>query len=80
MNQRNEAIPRLRVKKGESLKSIYARARRAFTAADLQKFTELRETMLQDSVPADQVIAEMKAIHKEETSKRKKGGNGKSRK
>jgi hypothetical protein len=80
MKNRDEEIPRLRAKKGESLKSIYARARRAFTAADLQKYTESRETLLQNSVPAEQVIAEMKAIHTEETSKTRKIRNGKSRK
>ena len=63
---RNGKIPILRVKKGDSLKTIYAKARRAFTAADLQKFTEIEE-----GVPAEQVVAELEAIYQEETRKRK---------
>jgi hypothetical protein len=67
-----DGIRIIRVKKGESLKSIYAKARRAFTAADLQKFTEIEE-----GIPAEQVLAEMQAIHREVTSKRKrKPSNG----
>jgi hypothetical protein len=62
----NGAIPVLRVKKGASLKEIHAAARRAFTAADLQKFTEIEE-----GVPAEQVVAELEAISQEETRKRK---------
>ena len=60
------AIPILRVKKGASRKEIYAAARRAFTAADLQKFTEIEE-----GIPAEQVVAELEAIYQEETRKRK---------
>jgi hypothetical protein len=71
----NEAIPILRIKKGDSLKTIYAKARRAFTAADLQKYTEI-----EPGIPAEQVLAEMEAIHREETSKRKrKPPDGRSR-
>ena len=55
---KNGAIPLLRVKKGARLKEIYAAARRAFTAADLQKFTEIEE-----GVPAEQVVAELEAIY-----------------
>ena len=36
---KNAAVPILRVQKGASLKTIYAAARQAFTAADLQKYT-----------------------------------------
>jgi len=57
----------LRIKEGDSLKTIYAKARKAFTASDLQKYTEIEE-----GVPADQVVAEMKAIYREETNKRKR--------
>jgi hypothetical protein len=38
----------------EELKEAYRLAREAFTAADLQKFTEL-----DDGIPADEVLAEM---------------------
>jgi hypothetical protein len=70
------AIPLLRVKKGDSLKTIYAKARKAFTAADLQKYT-----VIEEGIPAEQVLAEMEAIVREETLKRqrKKVKNGRSR-
>ena len=57
----------LRVKEGESLKSMYAKARKAFTAADLQKYTEEDE-----GVPARQLLTELEAIHREESTKRRK--------
>lgn len=56
----------IRVKKGESLKSIYAKLRRRFTAADLAKYAEDEE-----GIPAEQVLAEMEAIHREEMSKKR---------
>jgi hypothetical protein len=55
------------IKPGDDLKTIYAKARKAFTAADLQKYTEI-----EDGIPAEQVIAEMEAIHREEMAKLKK--------
>jgi hypothetical protein len=65
----------LRVKKGASLKAIYAAARRAFTAADLQKYTEIEE-----GIPAAQVLAELEAVDREETQKRRrKASNGRPR-
>jgi hypothetical protein len=65
----------LRVKKGDDLKTIYAKARRAFTAADLQKYTEIEE-----GIPAAQVLAELEAINREESAKRKrKARNGRTR-
>jgi hypothetical protein len=63
----NDAIPILRVKKGASLKSIYAVARRAFTAADLQKFTETDE-----GIPAEQVLSELEAIDRGDKQRRKR--------
>lgn len=69
------AIPVLRVKKGASLKAVYAAARRAFTAADLQKYTEVEE-----GIPAEQVLAELEAVDREEAHKRKrKAKNGRPR-
>ena len=65
--RKDDAIRILRVKKGESLKSIYAKVRRRFTAADLAKYAE-DEPM----IPAEQILAEMEAIQREETSKRKR--------
>jgi hypothetical protein len=60
-------LPILVVPKNATLKQIYARARAEFTAADLQKFTEIGPT-----VPAEQLLAELEAIHEEETRKRQK--------
>jgi hypothetical protein len=65
--RKNDAIPRLRVSKDDDLRTIYAKARRAFTAADLQKYTEIEE-----GIPLEQIIGEMEAIHREEKQKRKK--------
>ena len=68
-------VPILRIKKGDSLKTIYAKARKAFTAADLQKYTEIEE-----GFPARQLLAELEAIDREEKKKRKrKPKNGRSR-
>ena len=73
--RKKDAIPILRIKKGDSLKTIYARARRAFTAADLQKYTELEE-----GIPAQQVLEELEAVDREEIRKRKrKPKDGRSR-
>jgi hypothetical protein len=74
-NEKRVRVPVMYIKKGESLKSIYARARRAFTAADLAKYADLDEPM----VPMEQVIAEMEAIHREETQKREKKKKGKKK-
>jgi hypothetical protein len=70
----NGAIAILRVKKGASLKAIYAAARRSFTAADLQKYTEI-----EDCIPARQLLAEFESMDREEAKKRKsKARNGRS--
>lgn len=44
----------------EELKEAYALAQAAFTAEDLQKYTELDE-----GVPAEEVLAELEAAQKE---------------
>ncbi|HEV3080408.1 MAG TPA: hypothetical protein VGY66_11535 [Gemmataceae bacterium] len=67
MPKKKDDIPRLYVRKGATLKEIYAEARKQFTAADLQKYT-VDEPM----VPAEQLLAELQAIHREETGKKKK--------
>ena len=66
LNTSKGVIPVLRVKTGASRKEIYAAALRAFSAADLQKFTEIEE-----GVPAEQVLAELEAIYRKETRNRK---------
>ncbi len=64
----------LRVKKGDTLKTLYARARRAFTAADLQRYTEIEE-----GIPARQVLAELKALDREAAKRKTKIKNGRPR-
>jgi hypothetical protein len=65
-DQKKNAVRILRVKKGDDLKTIYAKVRRAFTAADLQKYTEIEE-----GIPFDQIIAECERIQREWTKKKK---------
>jgi hypothetical protein len=65
--KKKDDIPRLIIPKNATLRQIYAIYKKQFTAADLQKYT-VDEPM----VPAEQVLAEMEAIHREETNKRKK--------
>ena len=65
--KKKDDIPLLIVPKNATLKQIYAIARKQFTAADLQKYTEI-----EPMVPAEQVIAELEAIHEEEMKKRNK--------
>ncbi len=63
-------IPILRIKKGDSLKTIYAKARRAFTAADLQKYTEVEE-----GIPARQILAELEELDRKEAQKPRRKPN-----
>ena len=46
------------IKNDRELKALYARMRREFTAADLQKYT-----VIEKGVPLDKVIAQMEKIH-----------------
>jgi hypothetical protein len=57
-------IPRLVIPKNATLKQIYTRARAEFTAADLQKYTEIEPMM-----PFQQLILEMERVHEEVTRK-----------
>jgi hypothetical protein len=57
----NNAIAILRVKKGASLRTIYKAARQAFTAADLQKYTEIEE-----GIPAEAILAELDAVDRKQ--------------
>jgi hypothetical protein len=47
------------------LQAIYAQSRKEFSAADLQKFTELEEC-----VPFEKVIAELEKLHRKTKGKR----------
>ncbi len=57
----DSAIRILRVKKGDDLKTLYAKVRASFTAADLQRYTQNEEML-----PADQLVEELEDIHREE--------------
>jgi len=59
-----DGIPILKVRKGATQKEIYAAARKAFTAADLAKYAEI-----EDGIPAEQILARMEEIHREESEK-----------
>ena len=57
----------LNVRKNATLKEIYRQGRKEFTAADLAKFCR-NEPMF----PAEQVLAELEAIHQKALHQRKK--------
>jgi hypothetical protein len=52
-------------KKDKELQAIYDRVRREFSAADLQKYTEIEK-----GIPLEKVIADMEAIQRRLTRKR----------
>jgi hypothetical protein len=53
-------------KEEQRLKAIYAKSRREFSAADLQKYT-----VNEKGVPIEKVLAELEAAHREFMRKRK---------
>jgi hypothetical protein len=59
------SIPILKIKKGDSLKTIYAKAQKAFTAADLQKYT-----VEEEGIPARKVLAELESVDRQVKEKR----------
>jgi hypothetical protein len=71
---KNGAIVILPVEKGAPLKAIYAAAQKAFTAADLQKYTEIEE-----GIPARQVLAELEAVDRKQSQINRTAKNGRSR-
>lgn len=60
-------IPVIPVRKGESMKSIYAKLRKAFTAEELARFAEPAQD---DDIPMEQLIAELQAIQAKSDMKR----------
>jgi hypothetical protein len=54
-----------RAKETDDDRTIYAIMREEFTAADLQKYTEIDK-----GIPLEKVIAEMEAIQREESQKK----------
>jgi hypothetical protein len=69
MVRRNDAAIRtLRIKKGDDLKTIYAKVRKSFTAADLARYADIDEPMY----PTEKLLTELEAIDREESQKRKR--------
>jgi len=64
MAKRKNDKPSL-IKNDRELKALYARMRREFTAADLQKYT-----VIEKGVPLDKVIAQMEKIHQKHKIKK----------
>jgi len=64
--QKLEVFRILRIKKGDDLKTIYAKAHRAFTAADLQRYTQDDEML-----PTEQLVADLEAMYREHQKKQK---------
>lgn len=63
---RSKSPAKSKPKKKETLKQIYARIKREFTAADLQRYT-VDEPM----IPARQLLAELEAISAKYHKRRK---------
>ena len=66
--KQDDEIPILRIKKGDSLKTIYAKARKSFTAADLARFMTD-----EPCVPAEEVLAQLETIQRETASRTRRG-------
>ena len=66
--QKDHAFRTLRIKKGDDLKTIYAKVRKSFTAAEFARYTDLDEPMY----PSEKLLTELEAIDREESQKRKR--------
>jgi hypothetical protein len=51
----------------KDLQALYAKMRQQFTAADLQKYTEI-----EPGIPLEKVIAEMEEIHRQVSQAKRK--------
>ena len=58
--QKQNKSRRTPTKEERRLQAIYAKSRREFSAADLQKYTEIEE-----GIPLEKVLAEVEATHRE---------------
>jgi len=67
-DQKNEKTLQPTSQDHKELQALYAKMRQQFTAADVQKYTEI-----EPGIPLEDVIAEMEQIHRQVSqSKRKK--------
>lgn len=65
MGKRGKNKPRPAAREKKDLQAIYTKVRREFSASDLQKYT-----VIEEGVPAEQVLAAMEEIHRKETKKK----------
>jgi hypothetical protein len=63
--RKNDRSRRSKGKVDKRLQAIYAKSRAEFSAADLQKFTEIEE-----GIPFEEVLAELEKIHRKSNAKR----------
>jgi predicted metalloprotease len=63
--RKNEKPQRSKTTEDVELKALYAKMRKAFTAADLQKYT-----VIEKGIPAEEVVAEMEKIHRQFSKKK----------
>jgi len=69
-SDKNGVFRVLRVNKTDSLKDIYAKIRKSFTAADLARCIDI--DFKKRGIPAEKVLAQLEAAHKEELQKMRK--------
>lgn len=65
--KKKDLVPMIVVPPNATSRQIYAAVKRNFSAADLQKFTEIGP-----GIPAEKLMAQLEAIHKTESKKRRK--------
>ena len=64
-NRKNDKPQRTPSRKKKELQAVYDRVRREFSAADLQKYTEI-----EPGIPFAQVLAELEETHRQTKRKR----------
>jgi hypothetical protein len=64
--RKNNKKKQSQAEEDERVRAIYDKIRREFSAADLQKYTEIEV-----GIPAEQVLAEMEKIHRQVTRKKR---------
>jgi hypothetical protein len=67
MAKKMEGVKVLKVRKNATLKEIYKAIREQFTAADLARYCQI-----EPMYPAEQVMAELEAIHQKALRQRSK--------
>jgi hypothetical protein len=72
--RKNENLKQSRPKRDKKLQAIYDRVRREFSAADLQKYTEI-----EPMVPIEKVLADLEKLDRQLGAKEKEKPNARSR-